>query len=59
MLQHVQETLAALEQAKREAELAVQAQIPGADAALKHVEDLIQKAQTFKNVYFPGGVVNQ
>jgi len=57
-LDRVNKAIAQLEQAMHEAELAVQAGLPNADATLSTIKDELQKVQRLKETYFPGGMVS-
>lgn len=55
-LVRVNSALDQLAEAEREGELAVQAGVPGAQAALDGIKSKLSDLQKFKAVYFPGGV---
>jgi hypothetical protein len=50
------DSLAKLSEAIREAQIAVQAGIPGADLVLANAKDAEQRVLLLKNTYFPQGM---
>lgn len=51
------EAISKLEEAEKEAQMAVSAGIPGADLVLKNAQDALARVRLFKATYFPQGQV--